>query len=65
VGAELFLADRRKERRTDRHDEANSYFRNLGERLKTYLKQEGEENNRVTEICEINIRIKGKQERWL
>jgi hypothetical protein len=61
VGAQLFLADRRKERRTDRHDEANSRFRNLGQRLKTYLAQEGEENNRVTEVCERSIRIKGSQ----
>jgi hypothetical protein len=59
VGAKLFLADRRKERRTDRHDEDNSRFRNLGKRLKTYLSQEGEENNRVTEFCERSKRIKG------
>jgi hypothetical protein len=60
-GAELFLADRRKKRRTDRHDEANSRFRNFGKRLKTYLTQEGEENNRVTEVYERNIRKKGNE----
>lgn len=62
MGAELFVADR-KERRTDRHDEANSLFRNLGKHLKTYLTQEGEENNRVTEVCERSIRIK-RNEVW-
>jgi hypothetical protein len=29
VGAEMFHADRRAEGRTDRHDEANSRFRNF------------------------------------
>jgi len=61
VGAELFIADRRKERRTDRHDKVNSRFRNLGKRLKTYLTQGGEENKRVTEVCERSIRIKGNE----
>ena len=61
VGAELFLAYRRKERRTDRYVEANSRFRNLGMRLKPYLTQEGEEKNRVTEVCERITRIKGNE----
>jgi hypothetical protein len=61
VGAELFLAGRQKERRTDRHDKANSRFQNLGKRLKTYLTQGGEGNKRVTEVCKRSIRIKGNE----
>jgi hypothetical protein len=61
VGAELFLADRRKEGRTDRYDKVNSRFRNLGKRLKTYLTQGGEENKRVTEDFKRSIIIKGNE----
>jgi hypothetical protein len=33
----------------------------LGKRLKTFLAQEGEENNRVIDVCERNVRMKGNE----
>jgi hypothetical protein len=63
VGAELFLADRRKERRIDRHDEAISRFQNSGQRLKSTCHRKVKRINRVTEVCERSIRIK-ENEVW-
>jgi len=63
VGAELLHADRRKERRIDRHDKANNRFRNLEQRLKITCHRMVKRIHRVTEVCERSIRIK-ENEVW-
>ena len=52
VGAEFFHADRQPNRRTDRHDEANSWFRNFANAPKNrYTFHSGNFRNSIVFNC--------------